>query len=169
MRNGVTLNAALVQPRSRGTVRLASADPRDPPLIDPNYWAEEEDRERSIEGLRIARDIMRQPAMAPFLKAERLPGADAKTYEDLVAYACANAKTQHHPVGACRMGTDAMAVVDPQLRLLGLKGLRVCDSSVMPLICASNTNAASIMIAEKASDFIRGNRTSATVDDPAPT
>ena len=159
MRNGVTLNAALVKPRSRGTVRLVSADPRDPPLIDPNYWAEEEDRERSIEGLRIARDIMRQPAMSPFLKGERLPGPDARTREDLVSYACANAKTQHHPVGACRMGTDAMAVVDPQLRLRGLKGLRVCDSSVMPLICASNTNAASIMIAEKASDLLRGTRT----------
>ncbi len=158
MRNGVTLNAALVRPRSRGTVRLASADPADAPLIDPNYWSEPEDRDRAIEGLKIAREIMRQPALAPFLKAERLPGPEAVSDADLVAYACANAKTQHHPVGACRMGTDAMAVVDPRLRLRGLDGLRVCDSSVMPVICASNTNAATIMIAEKAADLLSGNR-----------
>ncbi len=160
MKNGVTLNAAHVAPKSRGTVRLASADPSNAPLIDPNYWAEPDDRRRAIEGLRIAREIMRQPALAPFLKAERLPGPDAADDAALIAYACANAKTQHHPVGACRMGPedDPMAVVDPRLRLRGIDGLRVADSSIMPVITASNTNAATIMIGEKAADLLRGNR-----------
>ena len=156
----MTLNAAHVQPRSRGTVRLASSDPKAAPLIDPNYWAEPEDRRRALEGLRIAREIMRQPALAPFLAAERLPGPEVRTEAELAAYAFANAKTQHHPVGACRMGTDAMAVVDPALRVRGLDGLRVCDSSIMPRITASNTNAPAIMIGEKAADLLRGNRAS---------
>ena len=158
---GVTLNGAYVQPRSRGTVRLASSDPADAPLIDPNYWAEDDDRRRSMEALRVLRDILRQPALAPFLDGERLPGPDVRSDDDIVAYLCANAKTQHHPVGACRMGHGEMAVVDPQLRVHGIDGLRVCDSSVMPRVCASNTNAATIMIGEKAADLIRGNRAAA--------
>jgi choline dehydrogenase-like flavoprotein len=154
---GVTLNSALLRPRSRGTLRLASADPAAAPLIDPNYWADSYDRTMALEGLRIAREIMRQRALAPYVLAERLPGPGTTSEEDLVAYACRHAKTDHHPVGTCRMGRDAMSVVDPEtLKVRGLEGLRVCDSSVMPRLVSSNTNAPTIMIGEKASDLVRG-------------
>ena len=155
-KGGVTLNAAYMRPKSRGTVRLKTADPADTPLIDPNYWQEPDDRRRHIEGLRIARDILRQPALQPFLEAERLPGPGIQSDQDLFEYACANAKTQHHPVGTCKMGIDDMAVVDPELKVHGISGLRICDSSIMPIINSSNTNAPTIMIGEKASDLVRG-------------
>ncbi|HEX2555759.1 MAG TPA: GMC family oxidoreductase N-terminal domain-containing protein [Microvirga sp.] len=154
---GVTLNSAYLRPRSRGTLRLASADPAAAPLIDPNYWSDPHDRAMGLEGLRIAREIMRQKALQPFILAERLPGPGRVTEADLVEYASRNAKTDHHPVGTCRMGRDAMAVVDPDtLKVHGLEGLRVCDSSVMPRLVSSNTNAPTIMIGEKASDLVRG-------------
>ncbi|MBO6638000.1 MAG: GMC family oxidoreductase N-terminal domain-containing protein [Roseitalea sp.] len=152
---GVTLNSTFARPRSRGTVRLASADPADAPLIDPNYWSDPYDREMSLRGLEMAREIMRQPALKPFIRKEVLPGPDA-TGDEVLDYAMRIAKTDHHPVGTCRMGTDAMAVVDPELRLHGIDGLRVCDASIMPAINSSNTNAPTIMIGEKASDLIRG-------------
>ena len=152
---GVTLNSAYLRPRSRGTVRLASADPLAAPLIDPNYWADPHDREMSIGGLKLAREIMRQDALKPFVLAERLPGPDVQTDEDYFNYACAHAKTDHHPAGTCRMGADPHAVVDPQLRFNGIAGLRVVDASIMPSVVSSNTNAATIMIAEKAADMIR--------------
>ncbi len=153
---GLTLNSAYMRPRSRGTVRLASADPLAAPLIDPNYWADPYDREMSIRGLKLARNIMRQDALKPYLLAERLPGPDVQTDQDYFNYACANAKTDHHPVGTCRMGADPGAVVDPQLRFNGISGLRVVDASIMPRLISSNTNAATIMIAEKAADMIKG-------------
>ncbi len=154
---GVTLNSAYLRPRSRGTVRLASADPLAAPLIDPNYWAYPYDREMSLRGLRLARDIMRQDALKPYVLAERLPGAEVQTEADLIAYACRHAKTDHHPAGTCRMGSDAAAVVDTRLRFNGIAGLRVVDASVMPTVVSSNTNAATIMIAEKAADMIRAD------------
>jgi len=150
------LNSAYLHPRSRGTVRLASADPAAAPLLDPNYWSDPHDRERSIAGLKVARDIMRQPALKPYVLAERLPGPDLTTDEDLFNYGCANAKTDHHPVGTCKMGTDDMAVVDLDLRVRGVTGLRVCDSSVMPRVPSCNTNAPTIMVGEKGADIIRG-------------
>lgn len=153
---GVTLNSALMRPRSRGTVRLASADPGAPPLIDPNYWSDPYDLDMSLEGLRMAREILRQPALRPYLRREALPGPEITSREALFDYACRLAKTDHHPVGTCRMGRDDAAVVDLDLRLNGLDGLRVCDASVMPLIPSANTNAATIMIAEKAADLILG-------------
>lgn len=153
---GVTLNSAYLRPRSRGTVRLASADPLAAPLIDPNYWADPYDRDMSIRGLKLARNILRQDALKPFIVAERLPGPDVQTDEDYFNYACAHAKTDHHPAGTCRMGSDTHAVVDPQLRFNGIAGLRVVDASIMPSVVSSNTNAATIMIAEKAAEMIRG-------------
>ena len=153
---GVTLNSAFMRPRSRGTVRLRSANPLDHPLIDPNFWADSYDRRISIEGFKMARDIMRQDALKPFVLGERIPGPAVKTDEDIIGYACASAKTDHHPVGACAMGMGKRAVVSPELKVHGLEGLRVCDSSVMPYVISSNTNAAAIMIAEKACDMIRG-------------
>ncbi|ERI12925.1 choline dehydrogenase-like flavoprotein [Ochrobactrum intermedium] len=153
---GVTLNSAYLHPRSRGTVRLASRDPAAAPLIDPNYWSDPHDRKMSLEGLKIAREIMQQDALKLYVMAERLPGPKVVTDDDLFDYACANAKTDHHPVGTCKMGTDAMAVVDLDLKVRGLQGLRVCDSSIMPRVPSCNTNAPTIMIGEKGADIIRG-------------
>lgn len=153
---GVTLNSAYLHPRSRGTVRLASSDPAAAPLIDPNYWSDPHDRKMSLEGLKIAREIMQQDALKPYVMAERLPGPKVLSDDDLFDYACANAKTDHHPVGTCKMGTDAMAVVDLDLKVRGLEGLRVCDSSIMPRVPSCNTNAPTIMVGEKGADIIRG-------------
>ncbi len=151
---GVTLNSAFMRPRSRGSVRLASSDPTEKPLIDPNYWADPYDKEMSLRGLKLARDILNQKALKPYVMAERLPGAALKTDAQLADYACKHAKTDHHPVGTCKMGHDKMAVVSPRLKLHGLEGLRIADASVMPTITTGNTNAPTIMIAEKAADLI---------------
>ena len=153
---GLTLNSAFMRPRSRGTVTLASNDPMAAPLIDPNYWGDPYDLEMSLNGLEMARDILNQPALKPYLRKEVLPGPAVKNRDDLFDYACRVAKTDHHPVGTCKMGHGHMAVVDPELRVHGLRGLRVCDSSIMPQINSSNTNAPTIMIGEKASDLVRG-------------
>ncbi len=99
---------------------------------------------------------MQQDALKPYVMAERLPGPKVVSDDDLFDYACANAKTDHHPVGTCKMGTDAMAVVDLDLKVRGLQGLRVCDSSIMPRVPSCNTNAPTIMIGEKGADIIRG-------------
>jgi choline dehydrogenase-like flavoprotein len=159
---GVTLNTAYLRPRSRGTVRLASADPAAAPLLDPNYWADPYDRDMAIKGLRLARDILRAPAMKRYVQSEVLPGARVNTDQELFDYACANAKTDHHPVGTCRMGRpdDPDSVVTPDLRLIGLDGLRVVDASVMPYLPSCNTNAPTIMVAEKAADMIIQSQTS---------
>ncbi len=152
---GVTLNTAFLRPLSRGTVTLRDADPLTPPAIDPNYWAEPRDREMSLAGFRLARAILAQEALRPFILAERLPGPGVTSDADIAAYARRSAKTDYHPVGTCRMGADAMAVVDPALKVRGLEGLRVVDSSVMPFLPSGNTNAPTIMVAEKAADHIR--------------
>ncbi len=159
MRNaGVTLNSAYLRPKSRGTVRLASADPAAAPLLDPNYWSDPQDRTLALGGLRLARDIMSQPALKRFVLAEVLPGAQLKTDQELSDYACANAKTDHHPVGTCRIGpaNRATSVVTPDLRVIGIDGLRVADASVMPRLPSCNTNAPTIMVAEKGADHILG-------------
>ena len=153
---GVTLNSAYLRPRSRGTVRLPSDDPAAHPLIDPNYWDDPHDRAMSLQGLRMAREIFRQDALKPFIMAERQPGPALTSDADLEAYAFRSCKTDHHPVGTCRMGTDAMAVVGLDLKVRGLDGLRVCDASIMPRVNSSNTNAPTIMIGEKASDLVLG-------------
>jgi choline dehydrogenase-like flavoprotein len=152
--SGVTLNSAHMRPRSRGTVRLASADPAAAPLIDPNYWSDPYDREMSIRGFKLAREIMSQKALKPFVKAECLPGPEVKTDDEIFEYGCKHAKTDHHPVGTCKMGHDAMAVVTPDLKVRGIEGLRVCDVSIMPRITTGNTNAPAIMIGEKGADLI---------------
>jgi choline dehydrogenase len=108
----------------------------------------------AIAGLRLARDVMASPSIAKFLKAERMPGAEKKSEADLAAYVREWAKTDYHPVGACKIGKDDLAVVDAKLRVRGIEALRVCDSSVMPLEISANTNAPTIMIAERASDMI---------------
>jgi choline dehydrogenase len=155
---GCTLNSCHLRPRSRGSVRLQSADPAVPPVIDPNYWAEPYDLEMSLRGFALAREIMAQPAFRPYVRREHLPGAGARSRAELEAYARRFGKTDYHPVGTCKMGVDELAVVDPQLRVRGIERLRVIDSSIMPRLISSNTNAAAIMIGEKGSDLITGNR-----------
>lgn len=157
IRNGVTLNSAFLRPRSRGTVRLKSNDPKQAPLIDPNYWGDDYDVKMSVAGFKLARQIMAQPAFKEFMRGEAHPGAQAKTDDDIREYAYRHAKTDYHPVGSCKMGAedDPAAVVNPRLQLKGTEGLRVCDSSTMPFVNSSNTNAPTIMIAEKAADMIR--------------
>lgn len=153
---GVTLNSAYLHPRSRGTIRLSSADPAVAPLIDPNYWSDPHDVKMSIEGLKIAREIFQQAALKPFIMEERLPGPKVMSDQELFDYGCVHAKTDHHPVGTCKMGTGADAVVGLDLKVHGLEGLRVCDSSVMPRVPSCNTNAPTIMVGEKGADIIRG-------------
>ncbi|AQQ04673.1 alanine-phosphoribitol ligase [Roseibium algicola] len=152
---GVTLNSCYLRPRSRGSVRLKSSNPADAPLIDPNYLQDSQDREMSIRGLKLTQEILAQAPLKPFIKAEHLPGPGVKTDEDYFRFICEHSKTSHHPAGTCRMGSDDKAVVDPRLRFNGVEGLRVVDASIMPTVVSSNTNAAAIMIGEKASDMIR--------------
>ena len=151
---GVTLNTAFMRPRSRGTVRLKDAEPSSHPLIDPNYWADPYDREMSLRGLKLARDIMQQAALKPYVLAERVPGPEVRSDQQLFDYACRMAKTDHHPTSTCSMGTGADSVVGLSLKLHGIAGLRIVDASVMPTVVSSNTNATVIMIAEKAADMI---------------
>jgi uncharacterized membrane protein len=152
---GVTLNACYLRPRSRGTVRLESSDPAAAPLIDPSYLADPRDRALSIEGLKLAQRIMAQPALKRFIEAERLPGPEVRSDDAYFSFICQHSKTSHHAAGTCRMGPDPEAVLDIRLRFNGIEGLRVADASIMPTVISSNTNAACIMIGEKAADMIR--------------
>jgi choline dehydrogenase len=154
---GVTLNSCYLRPRSRGTVRLQSSDPAKAPLIDPNYLQDSRDREMSIRGLKLTQEIMGQAPLKPFIRAERLPGPDVRTDEEYFDFICAHSKTSHHCAGTCRMGSDGAAVVDPRLRFNGIDGLRIVDNSIMPTVISSNTNAAAIMIGEKAADMIKAD------------
>jgi choline dehydrogenase-like flavoprotein len=156
--HGATCNSYHVRPRSRGRVMLQSSNPLDAPLIDPNSLAEPYDLERHIDGIKITQEVGRTRAMRKFVAAEHFPGPVCKTKQDYENAARANARSSYHPVGTCKMGHDEMAVVDAQLRVRGIDGLRVCDSSIMPELVSSNTNAPTIAIAEKAADMIRGNR-----------
>jgi choline dehydrogenase-like flavoprotein len=133
---------------------LKDKNPASHPLIDPNYWADPYDREMSLRGLKLAREILRQPALKDFILAERVPGLECQTEQQWFDYACSMAKTQHHPAGTCAMGVDDNSVVAPDLRVHGLQGLRVADASIMPRLVSSNTNATAIVIAEKAADLI---------------
>ena len=135
---------------------LRDSDPRSAPVIDPNYWGEAYDREMSLRGFKLAREIMAQEAFRPFILCERYPGPDVQSDAAIAAYAHKTAKTDYHPVGTCKMGSDEMAVVDPALRVRGLEGLRVIDSSVIPRLPSGNTNAPTIMVAEKGADHVRG-------------
>ena len=151
---GVTLNSCYLRPRSRGTVRLASSDPNDAPLIDPNYLEDPRDQEMSIRGLKLTQEILAQDALKPFISREHVPGPNVQSDEDYFDLICQHSKTSHHCAGTCRMGVDSGAVVDPRLKFNGIDGLRVVDNSIMPTVISSNTNAAAIMIGEKAADMI---------------
>jgi choline dehydrogenase len=152
--SGLSSTIILLRPESRGAVEIASADPRAAPLIKSQYLSSPKDQQTLTRGVRAVRDIMRQPALAPFVGEEIEPGEDVQSDGDMLEYLRNFGNTGFHPTGTCRMGMDATAVVDPRLRVHGLEGLRVVDASVMPSISSGNTNAPTIMIAEKASDMI---------------
>lgn len=155
--HGFTILACAIRPKSRGEVRLSSADPDEPPIVDPNYLAEEEDWRVSVAGLRQIREVLAQPAFAPYVAGEDMPGPEVQSDDELREYITRWGKTDYHPVGTCKMGVDDMAVVDPQLRVRGLQGLRVIDSSIMPTIISGNTQAPSMMIGEKGAALVLGS------------
>jgi 4-pyridoxate dehydrogenase len=158
--DGFSLRAVMLRPESRGEIMLSSADPRAPVRIRQNFLGTDNDRRTIRDGLKLARRMGQTPPLADFVAAELKPGADVQSDVELDAYISATAATAHHPLGTCRMGAagDAMAVVDPELRVRGVEGLRVVDASVMPDLVGGNINAPVIMIAEKASDLIRGRK-----------
>ena len=154
--HGYAMNPLLLYPKSRGTVSLASPDPHAKPLIDPNLLAAEEDLEPLVRSIRISRKILQAPAFARYQGVEYAPGPAVQDDAGLKDYIRANATTVHHPVSTCRMGPGDDAVVDAELRVRGLEGLRVADASVFPKLIGGNTNASVVMVAEKAADMILG-------------
>ena len=156
-KNGYSLHVCTLRPESRGTIRLKSMDPREHPLIDANYLAERRDLDTLIDGLKIGRQIFAEAAFDPYRAAEFAPGADVRTDAEIEAWVRARCETIYHPVGTCKMGpdNDAMAVVDHRCRVKGLVGLRVVDASVMPTLVGGNTNAPTIMIAERVAAFMQ--------------
>ncbi|MEX0601583.1 MAG: choline dehydrogenase, partial [Rhodothermales bacterium] len=153
--DGITINTCHLRPRSVGEVTLRSPDPLDPPAIDPNFLAEPYDLEKSIAGFRWARRILSASSFEPFIEGEIMPGPDSQTDEEIAQYIRQWSKTDYHPVGSCKMGQDEMAVVDTQLRVRGVDGLRVVDASIMPKLISGNTQAPSIMIGEKGAAIIQ--------------
>ena len=153
--HGFSIGPSLIRPRSRGRIALLSSDPLEPPLIQPNYFLDDADRQVLVESVALARRIARAKAFDAYRGAEVLPGEQAQSQKVISEYVCNIIETQYHPVGTCKMGTDPMAVVDARLRVRGVEGLRVVDASIMPAIVGGNTNAPTIMIAEKAADLIK--------------
>ena len=156
---GYTVHACALRPRSRGAIRLRSADPLAPAAIHANYLGDAEgaDLRTMVEAARLSREILAQAPFAPYRGAEIFPGADATTDADLAAFIRRKAETIYHPSGTCRMGDDEDAVVDGELRVRGVDGLRVVDASVMPTLVGGNTNAPTIMIAERAAELLSGD------------
>jgi len=156
--HGYSSNVSLMHPKSKGTITIRDADPMSSPVIDPNFLSEEEDLEAMVKGIKVARQILGSPAFDKVRGEELRPGIDAQSDEELAQYVRDNCATVYHPVRTCAMGPakDKMSVVDPELKVKGIEGLRVIDASVMPLQIGGNTNAPTIMIAEKASDMILG-------------
>ncbi len=155
--NGATCNSYYTRPKSRGSVTLRSNNPSDMPIVDPNSFAEPYDLERHIDAIKITQEVGHSRAMQKFVSAEHFPGPSCKTKQDYIEMSRASARSSYHPVGTCKMGVDDMAVVDLAMRVHGIERLRICDSSTMPRVVSSNTNAPTIAMAEKAADLIRGN------------
>ena len=153
--HGYSCHVCLLRPRSRGSLTLRGADPFAPPRIDPNFLADPDDVRRLVRGFRAMRHILEQPALAGLRGSELAGSAAARDDASIEAFIRSHADTIYHPVGTCRMGNDAMAVVDARLRVHGIAGLRVVDASIMPGIVGGNTNAPVIMIAEKAADLVK--------------
>lgn len=155
--HGVSCHLCLMQPASRGRVSLASPDPLAAPLIDPAFLSDPADLQRMVRGFRIMRRVLQQPPLATLGNQEMPASAQAQTDAQIEQFIRANADTIYHPVGSCRMGPGPLDVVDERLRVHGVQGLRVVDASIMPRIVSGNTNAPTIMIAEKAADMIRAD------------
>ena len=155
--NGYSLHAGMLRPKSRGSVTLASADPMAAPAIDTNFLSEQDDVDCLVRGFKRVREIAHQPALARFGGRESKNSAGAKTDAEIEQFIRAHADCAYHPVGTCRMGPGATDVVDDRLRVKGIVGLRVVDASVMPDIVSGNTNAPTVMIAEKAADMIKAD------------
>jgi len=152
--DGFTLPSMLVRPASTGTVRLRSSDPTAPPLIDPGFLRCRADLDAIVAGLELCREIARQHALGDWRGTEVHPGAEVRTKDELRAYVRASVSTIFHPTSTCRMGVDDLAVVDPDLRVYGVEGLRVADASIMPLITSANTHAPTVMIGERAAELV---------------
>jgi choline dehydrogenase len=152
--SGVTCYAHPMRPESKGHIHISSSDPRRPPAINFNFLSSPIDAEVTARAVRIARTVMNAPAMARMRVMEIAPGASRATDDEILDWVKQAAETTYHPVGTCKMGSDGMAVVDAQLRVRGLEGLRVADASIMPTLTSGNTNAPSIMIGEKAADMV---------------
>jgi choline dehydrogenase len=167
-KDGFSVHVCQLRPESRGRVTLASADPLADPAIFANYLATEEDRRALREGTKMVRALAAEPALKGIAGAEQFPGPDVTTDAQIDAWIRGAAETIYHPVGTCRMGRagDAMAVVDAQLKVQALTGLRVIDASVMPTLVGGNTNAPTMMIAEKAADMILGRAPPAPLEVP---
>ncbi len=157
-KDGYSLHVCTLRPESTGTIRLKSSDPKEHPLIDANYLAERKDLETLIKGVKMGREIFAQSGLDPYRAAEFQPGAAVKTDAEIEQWIRSHCETIYHPVGTCKMGpdNDPMAVVDNQCRVRGLEGLRVVDASVMPTLVGGNTNAPTIMIAERVAAFMQG-------------
>ncbi|MCP5072322.1 MAG: choline dehydrogenase [Rhodobacteraceae bacterium] len=155
---GYSCHVCAVRPHSRGEVFLQSADPMADPGIDPKFLSDPRDLETTIKGAKMTREILEAPAMAKYRKRELFGVKDNMTDAEWEQHIRARADTIYHPIGTCKMGVDDMAVVDPELKVHGLEGLRVVDASVMPTLIGGNTNAPTIMIAEKAADMIKGEK-----------
>ena len=152
--SGFTMSVCQLRPESRGTLTIKSLDPKEAPAMQPNYLSAEIDRRTAVAGMKVARALAATPAMRPYVLAEYKPGPAVRTDEELLEFARNNGATIFHPVGTCKMGSDALAVVDERLRVHGVAGLRVVDCSIMPTLVSGNTNLPVIMIAEKAAAMI---------------
>jgi choline dehydrogenase-like flavoprotein len=162
--HGISCHVCVLRPRSRGSVELASSDPLAAPRIDPAFFADPADLEDMVAGFKLTRRLLQAPSLARWLGrdlfAAGVEGDDA--IREVLRRRC---DTVYHPVGSCRMGSDPASVVDPQLRVRGIEGLRVIDASVMPSLVGGNTNAPTVMIAEKAIDLLRGRSRAGTATE----
>jgi choline dehydrogenase len=152
--SGITAITHILRSESTGSIHISSRAPATPPSIRFNFLSAQLDREVTLEAMRITRRIMAAPAMREIVKDEISPGVNVESDDELLGWVKKNAETTYHPVGTCKMGRDPMAVVDDQLRVHGMEGLRIADASIMPTLTSGNTNAPSIMIGEKASRMI---------------
>ncbi len=151
---GFVLHVCHMRPKSRGRITLKSADPFDPPVIEPNYFDDETELDALVKGVKIVRRILAQPAMQPFHGGEEVPGDAVQTDDEIRRFILEKMETVYHTAGSCKMGIDTMAVVDPQLKVHGVQNLRVIDASIMPTITGSNIHGPTVMIAEKGADMI---------------
>ncbi|MGB1465605.1 MAG: GMC family oxidoreductase, partial [Alcanivorax nanhaiticus] len=154
MGHGYSGHVCILRPKSRGNITLRDANPRSPALIDPRFLEHPDDMEGMLRGLKAMRNIMGQDALKEWRGEEIFPGKDVQSDDELREFLRRKCDNIYHPVGTCKMGNDDMAVVDSQLRVHGLEGLRVIDASIMPTLVGGNTNAPTVMIAEKGADFI---------------